>query len=100
MSPAGSRGVPSLLRVTQRREKHPTSSHARLEDRLRPRVVIWHAQEVRERQIDRVVAVAVAVIVVVLIGLVAALGILVGWLPAAILFAAVVLVVFMVLVAN
>jgi hypothetical protein len=40
------------------------------------------------------------VIVVVLIGLVAALGILVGWLPAAILFAAVVLVVFMVLVAN
>jgi hypothetical protein len=55
---------------------------------------------VREREIDRVVAVAVAVIVVVLVGLVAALGILVGWLPAAILFAAVVAVVFLILVAN
>ena len=62
--------------------------------------MIWHAAEVTERQIDRVVAVAVAVIVLVLVGLIAALGILVGWLPAAILFAGVVLVVFLILVAN
>lgn len=54
----------------------------------------------RERQIDRVVALAAAAIVLVLVGLVAALGFLVGWLPAAILFAAVVLLVFMVLVAS
>lgn len=65
-----------------------------------PRALIWHAQQVRERQIDRVVALAVAAIVLVLVGLVAALGFLVGWLPAAILFAAVVLLVFMVLVAS
>jgi xanthine/uracil permease len=55
---------------------------------------------VTEHQIDRLVVVAVAVIVLVLAGLIAALGFLVGWLPAAILFAAVVLLVFMVLVAN
>ena len=53
-----------------------------------------------EPKIDRVVAIAVAVIVLVLIGVVAALGLLVGWLPAAILFAAVVVVVFMLLVAS
>jgi hypothetical protein len=64
------------------------------------RAAIWHARRVRERQIDRVVAVAVAAVVLVLIGLVAALGFLVGWLPAAILFAAVVAVVFLMLVAN
>jgi hypothetical protein len=55
---------------------------------------------VTERPLDRVVAVAVAVIVLVLVGLIATLGFLVGWLPAAILFAAVVLVVFLILVAN
>jgi len=62
--------------------------------------VIWHAQQVTEPRIDRFVAIAVAAIVMVLVGLVAALGFLVGWLPAAILFAAVVVVVFMLLVAN
>ena len=53
-----------------------------------------------EPKIDRVVAIAVVVIVLVLIGVIAALGFLVGWLPAAILFAAVVVVVFMLLVAS
>ena len=62
--------------------------------------VIWHAQQVTEPRIDRFVAIAVAAIVVVLVGLVAALGFMIGWLPAAILFAAVVVVVFMLLVAN
>ena len=62
--------------------------------------MIWHAQQVTEPRIDRFVAIAVVAIVVVLVGLVAALGFMIGWLPAAILFAAVVVVVFMLLVAN
>ena len=63
-------------------------------------VLICHAQQVTEHQIDRVVAVAVVAIILVLVGLVATLGFLVGWLPAAILFAAIVLAVFMLLVAT
>jgi hypothetical protein len=61
---------------------------------------IWHAQDVTENRVDRVVVIAVSVIVVVLVALIVLLGLLVGWLPAAILFAAVVVVVFMLLVAT
>ena len=53
-----------------------------------------------ENRFDRVVAIAASIIVVVLVALIVVLGLLVGWLPATILFAAVVLVVFMVLVAT
>ncbi len=53
-----------------------------------------------EHKIDRIVAIAIAATALVIAGLIAALGFMVGWLPAAILFAAAVLFVFVVLVVT
>ena len=56
--------------------------------------------DLTEHKIDRIVAIAIAATALVIAGLIAALGFMVGWLPAAILFAAAVLFVFVVLVVT